>query len=73
MQSKESIQKLWDDSVKHWGHVDIWINNAGQNTPHVKTWETNETDTIVVISTNLLGMIFGSQIAATEMIKQGLC
>lgn len=71
VQSKQSIQKLWDDSVKHWGHVDIWINNAGQNTPHVKTWATNETDTTAVISTNLLGMIFGSQIAATEMIKQG--
>ncbi|HCT63452.1 MAG TPA: alcohol dehydrogenase [Erysipelotrichaceae bacterium] len=71
VQSKESIQRLWNESVKQWGYVDIWINNAGQNTPHVRTWETDETETTTVIQTNLIGMIFGSQIAAKEMIKQG--
>lgn len=71
VQSKDSIQELWDESIKRWGHVDIWINNAGQNTAHVNSWETIEAETIAVIQTNLTGMIFGSQIASVGMLKQG--
>jgi len=31
---KEDLQRLWDLSVEKWGEIDIWINNAGVNTPH---------------------------------------
>lgn len=71
VQDKVSLQKLWDSSQERWGSIDIWINNAGQNVPHVFSWETGETYTEKVIKTNLLGMIYGSQIAAAEMLKQG--
>lgn len=71
VQEKASLQDLWDLSLKQWGGVDIWINNAGQNTPHMFSWETGETFTENVINTNILGMIYGSQIAAAEMLKQG--
>lgn len=70
-QNKASLQNLWDASLKCWGNIDIWINNAGQNTPHVFSWETGETYTQNVINTNILGMIYGSQIAAAGMLKQG--
>jgi short-subunit dehydrogenase len=65
------IEQLWDISVKHWGSVDCWINNAGQNVPHRLAHETNAKATADVIHTNILGMIYGSQIAANHMIKQG--
>ena len=71
VQEKSSLENLWDASLKQWGSVDIWINNAGQNTPHMFSWETGETYTENVIKTNIIGMIYGSQIAATRMIKQG--
>lgn len=71
VQEKESLQNLWNASLGQWGGVDIWINNAGQNTPHRFAWETGETYTEKVIETNILGMIYGSQIAAEGMIKQG--
>ncbi|MHB8962773.1 MAG: SDR family NAD(P)-dependent oxidoreductase [Saccharofermentanales bacterium] len=70
-QEKACLQILWDASLKQWGRVDIWINNAGQNAPHALSWETGETYTENVIKTNILGMIYGSQIAASEMLKQG--
>ena len=54
-----------------WGKIDIWINNAGQNTPYLVAWETAETYTKSVIDTNITGMIFGSQIAVGGMLKQG--
>ena len=71
VQEKASLQNLWDASYKQWGGVDIWINNAGQNMPHKFSWETGETHTENAIKTNIIGMIFGSQIAAAEMLEQG--
>lgn len=70
VQDKNSLQNLWDASEKHWESIDIWINNAGQNTPHLYSWETGESYTENVIKTNIIGMIYGSQIAATGMIKK---
>jgi len=71
VQEKSSLQNLWDASFKAWGGIDIWINNAGQNTPHLFSWETGENYTENVIKTNIIGMIYGSQIAAAGMLKQG--
>ncbi len=71
VQEKESLKRLWDASLERWGSVNIWINNAGQNAPHIYSWETGETYTENVIKTNITGMIYGSQIAASGMIKQG--
>lgn len=71
VQMKDSLQNLWDASLAQWGTIDIWINNAGQNVPHMLAWETGETYTGNVIQTNITGMIYGSQIAAAGMLKQG--
>jgi len=71
VQDKASLQRLWNTSLERWGGIDIWINNAGQNVPFKYAWETGEKYTENVIRTNILGMIYGSQIAAAEMLKQG--
>lgn len=71
VRQKASLQNLWDLSMAKWGGIDIWINNAGQNTPHVYAWETGEFSTENIISTNLVGMIFGAQVAAAGMLRQG--
>lgn len=71
VQVKEALQALWDEAAAHWGTIDIWINNAGHNAPHRFAWETGEHYTAGVIHTNLSGMIFGSQVAAAGMLKQG--
>ena len=71
VQEKANLQSLWDASVKQWSSVDIWINNAGQNTPHAFSWETGQTYSENVIKTNVIGIIYGCQIAAAEMLKQG--
>ncbi len=71
VQNKEDLQNLWDASIKNWGGIDIWINNAGQNTPHVVSWETDQVCTEKIMKTNVIGMIYGSQVAASGMLKQG--
>lgn len=70
VQEIAELQKLWDLSVRMWNRVDIWINNAGQNTPHNFVYETEPGYIKNTIATNITGMIYGSQIAAREMLKQ---
>jgi len=70
VQIYEDIQRLWDLSKKQWGSIDIWINNAGQNVPHSYVYETDQSFVKQVMSTNMNGMIFGSQVAAKGMVEQ---
>lgn len=68
---KEELENLWCESAKKWGHVDFWINNAGQNSPHENIWDIGQDAVDAVINTNIRGMIQGSQIAARNMLAQG--
>ncbi len=67
---KSDVQNLWDVSVAKWGKVDVWINNAGQNAPHAFIYDTEEQYVKSIVSTNITGMIFGSQVAAKGMLGQ---
>lgn len=71
VQSGRDLQALWDAAVVRFGAVDIWINNAGQNTPHDWIHDTDEHYVQNVIGTNITGMILGSQTAAKGMLAQG--
>jgi len=68
---KRAHENLWKESVKKWGRVDFWINNAGQNCPYEFIYDTEENYVDAVIDTNIKGMIYGSQIAAKNMLSQG--
>lgn len=70
VQSKADLQKLWDVSAEKWSTIDIWINNAGQNSPQAYIYDTSDSFVENVIATNITGMIFGSQVAATGMVNQ---
>jgi NAD(P)-dependent dehydrogenase (short-subunit alcohol dehydrogenase family) len=61
--SFEDLQQLWDFSVKKFGTIDMWVNNAGISNelallPNISKEEIRE-----VVETNILGEIFGTQVA----------
>lgn len=66
VRSREDLEALGDAAVAQFGRVDTWINNAA-----VEEWalleehEPQEVETI--IRTNLLGAIYGTQIALDLM------
>jgi NAD(P)-dependent dehydrogenase (short-subunit alcohol dehydrogenase family) len=68
---KEDVENLWKESAEKWGKIDYWINNAGINCPHKFIYETDKIYVDAVINTNLKGMIYGSQVASGNMLKQG--
>lgn len=71
VQDPDAIQNLWNEGVKAFGKIDIWINNAGVSTSR-NGLENLDTDEILnTVDTNLTGSILCTKIVAKEMLKQG--
>ena len=66
-----SVQALWDAAVARFGRVDIWVNNAGTTTIPVPLWEVGADEVRQTVETNLLGTLYGIQVAARGMRAQG--
>ena len=67
----ESVQNLWNKGFERFGKIDIWINNAGISTSKTILNELALDEIHNTVDTNLIGSIFCTKIAATEMLKQG--
>jgi glucose 1-dehydrogenase len=66
----EDLQMLVDKAVGTFGRLDIMVNNAGIET-RTSVLDTTEEQYERVMAINLKSAFFGTQIAATQMIKQG--
>lgn len=69
--TQEDVRMLWDQSVKQFGKVDIWINNAGVSGEQGSVWELSPDAAKIPIQTNVLGTIYGAQVAMRGMLRQG--
>ncbi|MBP8252876.1 MAG: SDR family oxidoreductase [Herpetosiphon sp.] len=67
----DDVQKLWNTTVKQFGDVDIWVNNAGMSTANKPLWEQNPNDINAVVQTNMTGLMYGCSVAIGGMLKQG--
>jgi NAD(P)-dependent dehydrogenase (short-subunit alcohol dehydrogenase family) len=65
------VEKLWEETIAHFGRIDCWINNAGTATPMMKFWELTPDQYAHVVETNILGTMYGSRVALTGMLAQG--
>jgi NAD(P)-dependent dehydrogenase (short-subunit alcohol dehydrogenase family) len=67
----EQVQALWDAAKAHFGQVDIWINNAGIAHPQTDFWQHPPEQIEAVVRTNLVGAMYGAQVAIRGMLAQG--
>lgn len=65
------VQTLWDETIQQFGAVQIWINNAGSCTAILDFKDLAAADIQTVVQTNILGSMFGSQVALNGMVAQG--
>lgn len=65
------LQTLWDEAIQQFGAVQIWINNAGSCTATLDFKDLAAADIQTVVQTNILGSMFGSQVALNGMLAQG--
>ena len=65
-----SVQALWATAVAQFGPIDLWINNAGLAVSTKKIVENDPTEIQAMVTTNVLGTMFGAQTAANGMLAQ---
>ena len=66
---KAQLQRLWDHAAETYGTVDYWINNAGTATARHAIHELPEDTTRTLISSNLLGTTFASQVVEEDEVS----
>lgn len=67
---EDDMEQLAKTALQRFGHIDVWINNAGVGA--IGRFErTPLADHVQVIKTDLLGTLYGSYFAYREFLKQG--
>ena len=74
VRDEEQVYKLVDDVIKEFGHIDIWINNAGYSNAAGMMLEMDPQDALDMFLSNDLGLLRCTQAIMHYMLprKQGL-
>ena len=67
----DQVQALWDAAKARFGRVDIWINNAGLGTAMKDFWDHLPEEIEGLVTTNVVGAMFGARVALKGMREQG--
>jgi NAD(P)-dependent dehydrogenase (short-subunit alcohol dehydrogenase family) len=70
MTDPDAVRKLFDETVKAFGRVDLLFNNAGRGLPANPLEDMSVADWKSVVDTNLNGMFYGIQNAFRVMKSQ---
>ncbi|MFB4308883.1 SDR family oxidoreductase [Actinomadura sp. GTD37] len=65
------VEELWDAAVDALGGVDLWINNAGVAHTTRPIVETTADEVRAMVTTNMLGTVYGAQVAVRGMRAAG--
>ena len=67
----EGIIHLYDEAVRHFGRIDIWINNAGIVNEMRNAWELDHRAIRRIFNVNIEGIVYGTIIPYQRMVTQG--
>ncbi|SCW49569.1 Short-chain dehydrogenase [Ruminococcaceae bacterium YRB3002] len=68
---RSNLEKLWDSAADAFGGVDIWVNNAGVNSPDRPVCELTEREINNILDVDLKGVVSGTAVAFAGMRAQG--
>lgn len=66
-----NLKCVFEDIIEEKGHIDLLVNNAGQNKSIGRTWEIDPDDMWQEMTVNTKGTIIGTKLAVAQMVKQG--
>ena len=67
----EDVCSLWEKAKERFGSIDVWINNAGVNSPNKGVYEFQDKEIDFILNVDLKGTIYGSMVAFKGMKEQG--
>ena len=67
----EEVENLFLKAKEEFGQVDIWINNAGVNSPDKSVYQLTDKEIAFILDVDLKGTIYGSSVAFKYMKEQG--
>jgi len=68
---EDSLSNMAEQVVKQFGHIDIWVNNAGIWLPHIAAEDMDMKRVRQMVDVNLFGTMHGSRVAIRQMKTQG--
>src|SRR3989344_1590571 len=68
---EEDLTRLADETIKQFGGIDIWINNAGLWIPHAFVEDFDMIKVKKMFDVNVIGPINGSRVALRLMKEKG--
>ena len=66
----DEVEGLWNAARARFGHIDIWINNAGTGHPQTNIWDYSRETIEKVVATNVTGALYGLNVALKGMMQQ---
>lgn len=70
--TEEEWTHVFAKTMEKFGKVDILVNNAGMpGKTHENVWDIDTTETMRIVSVNLVGTLLGIKTVMPEMIKNG--
>jgi len=65
------VRLLAERAVSRFGHIDIWVNNAGLSGPYGPTVDVPDDQYRAVLQTNIFGTYHGSRVALEHFLRNG--
>lgn len=67
----DELEYMWALAKKEFSAIDMWINNAGVNSPDKPIYELSDKEISFILDIDLKGTIYGSSVAFKGMKEQG--
>ena len=67
----DQLEAFAQAAERAFGHIDVWINNAGNSIPRKYFYEYSESEFQLLVEANLKSVFFGSAVAARHMKGRG--
>lgn len=65
------VERLGEQTLGHFGRIDIWVNNAALKAPYARTLDVPVDEYTRVLHVNTLGTYYGSRVALNHMLARG--